>query len=891
MPSFDGIGKLQKAIMKTSKEIRQDFIRFFEDKGHTFVPSAPVVPQNDPTLLFTNAGMNQFKDVFLEIGTRPYKRAVNSQKCIRVSGKHNDLEEVGHDTYHHTFFEMLGNWSFGDYYKKEAIMWAWELFTEVWGLPKDKLWATVYEDDDEAEEIWKKFTEVPEAQVLRFGEKDNFWEMGDTGPCGPCSEIHIDLGPDFCDKSHLKNHTCQVNGNCGRYIELWNLVFIQYNRDESGNLHPLPAKHVDTGMGFERVVAVLQKVRSNYDSDLFMPIINRIEEISGLDYQSIPEEQKVVFRVISDHIRMLTFAITDGALPSNEGRGYVLRRILRRAARYARKLNMTEPFIYKLVPVVVKVMSAAFPEIGQREQHVMDVIQAEEENFNKTLDRGLDIFADIVERLKEKDEKLIPGKDAFRLYDTYGFPLDLTRIMAEELNMAVDEEGFDREMEKQRERARQSGKFTAQFDHIDNWNVLEHCPVASNFVGYDKFEVKTKICKFARKNGNYQIVLVETPFYAEGGGQVADQGDLILEDTNLSVVDVRKEGNDIVHICEGPEDLKIVHSEVLARVDKKLRLPTMYNHTSTHLLHQALRQVLGKHVQQAGSLVTPDRLRFDFTHFKKIEPEELREIERIVNEQIRRDTPLEIFYTSFDKARELGAMALFGEKYGEQVRVVSIKDFSIELCGGTHVRHTGQIGSFLILQEMSIASGVRRIEAVTGPRATEFSQKARDVLFDAEQLLNASADDLSEKIKKMQEQVREYEKQIQKIQADKSVHQIDQLVRDSEKIGEIIFVQQEFDDLNNDILKQIADKFREKTKKGVILLISESDNRLNFVCGVTDDLVKQGLKAGDLVKKVAAVTGGGGGGRPHLATAGGKDASKLPEAIALLRKILEDFNQ
>ncbi|MEJ2050215.1 MAG: alanine--tRNA ligase, partial [Calditrichota bacterium] len=655
--------------MKTSKEIRQDFIRFFEDKGHTFVPSASVIPQDDPTLLFTNAGMNQFKDVFLEIGTRPYKRAVNSQKCIRVSGKHNDLEEVGHDTYHHTFFEMLGNWSFGDYYKKEAIVWAWELLTGIWKLPKDKLWATVYNDDDEAGEIWKNLTEVPREQVLRFGEKDNFWEMGDTGPCGPCSEIHIDLGPDFCDKSKIKNHKCQVNGNCGRFIELWNLVFIQYNRDASGNLHPLPAKHVDTGMGFERVVAVLQKVPSNYDSDLFMPIINRIEEISGLKYHAIPEEQKVVFRVISDHIRMLTFAISDGALPSNEGRGYVLRRILRRAARYARKLNMTEPFIYELVPVVVKVMSDAFPEIRQREQHVMDVIQAEEDNFNKTLDRGLDIFADIIKQLKQKDEKLIPGKDAFRLYDTYGFPLDLTRIMAEELNMAVDEEGFDREMEKQRERARQSGKFAAQFDHIDNWNVLEHCPAASNFVGYDKFEVKTKICKFARKNGNYHIVLKETPFYPEGGGQVADQGELVLGDSRLAVVDVRREGNDIVHICEGPGNLKIVHPEVLAQINRNLRLPTMYNHTCTHLLHQALRQVLGKHVQQAGSLVTPDRLRFDVTHFKKIEPNELREIERIVNEQIRRDTPLDIFYTSFDKARELGAMALFGEKYGEQVRV------------------------------------------------------------------------------------------------------------------------------------------------------------------------------------------------------------------------------
>lgn len=876
--------------MKTAKEIRQEFIQFFKDKDHTYVPSSPVVPMDDPTLLFTNAGMNQFKDVFLGRGTRPYKRAVNTQKCIRVSGKHNDLEEVGHDTYHHTFFEMLGNWSFGDYYKKEAITWAWELFTKVWGLPEDKLWATVYQDDDEADHIWKKYTGIPSSQVLRFGEKDNFWEMGESGPCGPSSEVHIDLGPDFCDKTYLKNHKCRVNGDCGRFIELWNLVFIQYNRDESGQLHPLPAKHVDTGLGFERIVAVLQNVFSNYDTDLFKPIMNRIEEISGLKYDQIPENQKIAFRVVSDHVRMLTFSITDGALPSNEGRGYVLRRILRRAARYARKLEMTKPFIYRLIPTVVEVMSNAFPEIQQRQQHVMDVIQSEEENFNKTLDRGIEIFDNIVKQLKVEGKKLIPGVDAFRLYDTYGFPLDLTYVMAEEINMAVDEEGFDREMEKQRERARRAGKFTAQFNHVDNWNVLEHCPSSSNFVGYEKMETETHICKFALKNGTLQVVLVETPFYAESGGQVADQGKILLEDTELEVVDVQKEGNEIVHICRAPENLHIVHSKVQAKVNEKLRLPTMYNHTTTHLLHEALRRVLGNHVQQAGSLVTPDRLRFDFTHFKKIEPGELKEIELIVNDQIRRDTPLEIFYTNFDKARELGAMALFGEKYGETVRVVSIKDFSVELCGGTHVRHTGEIGSFLILQEMGIASGVRRIEAITGPKATEFSQKARNILLEISQILNVGVEEITKKIQKLNQQVRENEKQLQKVQINQTINQVDEIIHDAENIGSLIFSHKEFENININTLKQMADKFREKTKQGIILLVNKADKKLTFVCAVTDDLVQKGVKAGDLVKTIATITGGGGGGKPHLATAGGNDITKLPEAILELRKKIEGYN-
>ncbi|RMG68460.1 MAG: alanine--tRNA ligase, partial [Calditrichaeota bacterium] len=505
--------------MKTSKEVRQEFIDFFRKYDHQFVPSSPVVPQDDPTLLFTNAGMNQFKDVFLGIGTRPYKRAVNSQKCIRVSGKHNDLEEVGHDTYHHTFFEMLGNWSFGDYFKKEAIAWAWELLTEVWKLPKQRLWATVFEGDpednlapdEEAEQLWKQVTDIRPQQVLRFGKKDNFWEMGDTGPCGPCSEIHIDLGPERCDRADEPGHVCAVNGGCARFIELWNLVFIQYNREPSGKLTPLPARHVDTGMGFERILAVLQGVNSNYDTDLFQPILQHIGRITGLDYRSATPDQQVAFRVIADHIRMLTFAITDGAIPSNEGRGYVLRRILRRAARYARKLDQHEPFIYQLVPTVVDIMGEAFPEVREKQNYVMEVIKSEEESFNKTLDRGLEIFAAMVRKLKSRKQTVFPGEEAFRLYDTYGFPLDLTRILAQEEGLTVDEAGFEREMEKQRTRARQAAKFQAQYLSADDWHIVSPAERHSIFLGYERLEAETRIHKLARRDGRWYVVLVETP--------------------------------------------------------------------------------------------------------------------------------------------------------------------------------------------------------------------------------------------------------------------------------------------------------------------------------------------------------------------------------------------
>jgi alanyl-tRNA synthetase len=877
--------------MKSSNSIRREFIQFFENKNHTFVKSSPVIPHEDPTLLFTNAGMNQFKDVFLGQGKRRYKRAVNSQKCIRVSGKHNDLEEVGHDTYHHTFFEMLGNWSFGDYYKKEAIKWAWQLFTDIWKLPSKKLWSTVYIDDEEAESHWKNYTNIDPSHVLRFDEKDNFWEMGATGPCGPSSEIHIDLGPEYCDKKHIKNHKCEVNGGCRRFIELWNLVFIQYNRDETGNLRNLPERHVDTGMGFERIVAVLQDKASNYDTDIFKPLIEEVERFTNLKYDRAQQEEKIAFRVLADHIRMLTFAIGDGAIPSNEGRGYVLRRILRRAARYARKLGMHHPFIYKLTPVVVEIMGESYPEVKERIKHIMEVIKSEEISFNKTLDRGIEIFEGISEKVKSRGERLIPGKEAFRLYDTYGFPLDLTKNMAEEQNLVIDEEEFDREMENQRERARKAGKFSTEFDHVDNWNVLKHCMNSSNFVGYDKLETESSICKFAKKNGQYQFILTETPFYAESGGQIADKGKIILEENELEVIDVQKDGEDIIHICTGPEDLNIVHSKVLVKVNEKLRHTTMYNHTSTHLLHEALRRTVGDHVQQAGSLVTPDRFRFDFTHFKTLDKKVLEEIEGIVNEQIRQDKEVHIYYTSFEEAKKGGAIALFGEKYSEQVRVVEIENFSKELCGGTHVKHTGQIGSFVILQETGIASGVRRIEAITGPKALEYTQKARHILSELTQILNCTIEELPEKINSMTEQIKVFEKRFREIQSEDIVGKIDSIINNAEKINDTYLAVRDFKGVDIDLLKNLADIFRKKVKSGVILLINQSGQKFNFVCSVTDELIEQGFHAGDLVNEIAKMAGGGGGGRPHIATAGAKNIDKVEDGISLLRDKLRTIKK
>jgi len=869
----------------TSKQIRESFIKFFEKYRHKFVPSSPVVPYDDPTLLFTNAGMNQFKNIFLGLEKRDYTRAVNSQKCIRVSGKHNDLEEVGKDTYHHTFFEMLGNWSFGDYYKKEAIKWAWELLTEVWHLPKDKLWATVFRDDDEAEKLWKSETDIPGSQVLRFDEKDNFWEMGEIGPCGPCSEIHIDLGPQACDKKHIKGHVCQVNGGCARFIELWNLVFIQYNREHDRSLVELPSKHVDTGMGFERIVAVLQGVGSNYETDLFRPIIDHIVEISGKKYRQ--DADGTPHRVIADHVRALTFAIADGALPSNEGRGYVLRRILRRAARFARKLDLHRPMIYKLVPTVVDVMGNAFPEIKEKHQYIATIIKSEEERFNITLDRGIELFEKMATELKAKKITQIPGSEAFRLYDTFGFPLDLTRLMAEEENMTVDEKGFNEEMKKQRERSRAAGKFDYDLDiDFDEWEKVS--PGAdSKFLGYETLEAEATIRLLKRKGDFIYLILDQTPFYGEAGGQVGDQGEIQLDQFVLNVENTIRYLDRIVHVAKGYLPDPLPKANVIAKVKRDQRMSTARNHTATHLLQAALRQVLGKHVQQSGSLVTPFRLRFDLTHFERISPAQLKKIEQIVNQKIRENLPVQVIHTSFDEAKKLGAMALFGEKYGDRVRMIKINDFSLELCGGTHVSATGELGMFRIVSESSVAAGIRRIEAVTGEEAYRLSWQDRELIDSLVESLHTPAAELKEKVLSLIEHNKSLEKELQHVRQQTSFQEVDQWIKNAKMLDHFHLVVAPVKSNSVDELKQIGDVLRERLKTGVGVLGMILDNKINFLCVVTDDLVKQKrLKAGEIVKEVAAIAGGSGGGRPHMALAGARELDKFDQALAETEKII-----
>jgi len=855
-----------------SSEIRKSFIEFFQKKDHKFIRSAPVVPIGDPTLLFTNAGMNQFKPIFLDESKPEHVRAVNSQKCIRVSGKHNDLEEVGIDTFHHTFFEMLGNWSFGDYYKKDAIKWAWELLTDVWGLDKKRLWVTVYKEDQEAYDLWLSQTDIEEDRVLWFGKKENFWEMGETGPCGPCSEIHYYIG------ENISNQSSEGVNIDDQYWELWNLVFIQNERLADGSLVQLSQSHVDTGAGLERITSVLQNKTSNYETDLFQPVIKELESKSKIKYVDNP----VPFQVIADHIRMLCFSIADGALPSNEGRGYVLRRILRRASRFGRVLKLEEPFLHKLVPALCELMSEAYPELTEKSTHIKLVIGTEETLFNQTLGRGINHLEKLIDKLDSGST--ISGEDAFKLYDTYGFPIDLTQLIARENDIKVDEDGFDSEMSKQKKKARQSGKFKLKDKNI-NWVTLSS-EKDSEFVGYEYLKTSSRVLKYAEIENGFIIVLDKTPFYAESGGQVGDRGSISFDGVDLTVIDVQKQSEMIVHLCKGEVFNWNKANNVKCLVDEDHRNNVKRNHTATHLLHAALKSVLGDQVQQAGSLVHPNYLRFDLTYFEKISKEQIREIEKIVNSQILLNSTLNVSIKAYDEAIKNGVVALFGEKYGDQVRVVSTGKFSNELCGGTHVNSTGDIGLLKIIEESSLASGVRRIVAVTGSAALELFQNKSDLIFDIQRKLNCNEDELSNRINSLYEDKKSLEKKLKQLnQSDDS--EILLWIKDSIEVGDHTFVMKYLSIEDSDELKRLGDRLIVKIKSGIGVLFNDGNDKPSAVIVVSDNLVKEKINAGELAKQIGSFMGGGGGGKPHLATAGGRDSSAIKEAMEKTKELIK----
>ena len=890
--------------MLTSNQIRQSFIDFFVQNGHEFVPSSSVVPIDDPTLLFTNAGMNQFKDIFLGTKTPANNRAVNSQKCIRVSGKHNDLEEVGKDTYHHTFFEMLGNWSFGDYFKKDAITWAWQLFTEIWKIEPEKLWATVFGGDatdgvvpdTDAEKIWIENTAIQREKVLRFGKKDNFWEMGEVGPCGPCSEIHMDLGAERCDKKNTPGHKCMVNGSCGRFIELWNLVFIQYNRHETGNLTELPNKHVDTGAGFERIVAVLQNKNSNYDTDLFEPIMNHIGNLADKKYTAqLENETDNAFRVISDHVRTLVFSIADGALPSNESRGYVLRRILRRAIRFGLLLDMHEPFIYKLVPTVVENMGQTYPEIAERAEHIESVIQAEETAFGKTLERGIEIFEADIAELKQKKLDKLPGEKVFRLYDTYGFPADLTELMAQEQNVKVDIEQFDELMAQQRQRARASQKtVTYQADAL-----AENLPETDDTAKHHKHSLTGRLLGYT-KDENYitdgtvpadtevGLILDRTCAYAEAGGQVGDFGTIKYGETTFNFGDTKHIGPAVVHFGTTNSDKLTVGDECKIQIDPA-REDTKRNHTATHLLQWALRETLGTGVHQQGSLVCADYLRFDFTCLKALDRRQIQQVEKLVRDKIYNEEPVTFKIMDIEEARKIGAMALFSEKYGQDVRVLAIgtgdpdeleEAFSREFCGGTHVNNTANIWDFKIMREESVATGVRRITAMTG-RTLKESLYQKDAQIESLcSILKTTAEQVNGKVEALLEENKKLKKQLKKNAVGDLKTAAEGLLNEAEKIGDAKIIAGELPDAPIEAIREQIDRLRKKEPVSVIVIATTTeDQKVLLFAAVTDDLVKKGVKAGDIVKQIAPIVGGRGGGRPQMAQAGGKNPEKIQQAI------------
>ena len=836
-----------------SKEIRQSFIKFFEDKEHHHVESAPVLPHGDKSLLFTNAGMNQFKSIFLGSEDPKHLRVVNSQKCIRVSGKHNDLEEVGRDGFHHTFFEMLGNWSFGDYYKKEAIQWSWELFTDVWKLDKDRLWVTVFEEDDEAYNLWATETDIDKNRIVKSDAKDNFWEMAETGPCGPCSEIHYYVGDkvDNQDASHV-NHSSD-------YWELWNLVFIQNNRLKDGTLEDLPKKHVDTGAGLERICSVLQGKNSNYKTDLFSETISALEKISKTKYT----DNEVTYNVICDHIRMLSFAITDGVLPSNEGRGYVVRRVLRRASKFVMNLDIKEPILYKLVQSVVSTMSDSYPELKAKQEHVEQTILNEEESFLLTLERGVIQF----EKIIKNSSKIIDGADAFKLYDTYGFPLDLTELMAEEKGMKVDKKGFDEAMQKQKDLAKSSQKFT--FDRSNVKWILENDGSHSEFIGYDSEESQSKIMKWANEDDQIFVVLDKTPFYAESGGQVGDSGSIQNKDFSLNVLDTQKSGDSIIHICDLQKGALSEDMNVDCKIDASRREDIKSNHSATHLLHQALKDILGSHISQAGSLVGPNYLRFDFTHPNKLAKNDMEAIDLLVNDKIAENIPVTTEIKTLEEAKKEGATALFGEKYGEKVRVLTMGSFSKELCGGTHVSSTGKISKFMITQDKAIAAGVRRVHAITGQYVDSYLQDEMDA---------------TTRLKEASEK-KELEK---KSQSDLlNAIDIDTIIENQQQLDNIPFINEEVVLESADGLKKLNKKLNKKFKSGIAVFSTDISGNRAISVSISKDLIEKSLSAGNLAKSIAEKLGGGGGGKDDFAMAGTSSGFSLDEIKSVINETIK----
>jgi alanyl-tRNA synthetase len=873
-------------MSKSTAEIRQAFLDFFQSKGHQVVSSSSLVPNNDPTLLFTNAGMNQFKDVFLGLDKRAYSRATTSQRCVRAGGKHNDLENVGYTARHHTFFEMLGNFSFGDYFKHDAIQYAWELLTgENWfALPKEKLWVTVYETDDEAYDIWLKGVGIPQERIIRIGDNkgsayasDNFWQMGDTGPCGPCTEIFYDHG------DHIWGGppgSPEEDGD--RYIEIWNIVFMQFNRQSDGTMQPLPKPSVDTGMGLERIAAVLQHVNSNYEIDLFKKLIGSVANVTGatdLDNKSL--------RVIADHIRSCAFLISDGVIPSNENRGYVLRRIIRRAIRHGNMLGAKETFFYKLVAPLIEVMGPAADELQRQQALVEQVLKTEEEQFARTLERGLALLDDVLADLKGDT---LDGETAFRLYDTYGFPLDLTADVCRERNLKVDEEGFNQAMEQQRRRARESSGFGADY------NSLIRVDGSTQFLGYDQLDLQAKVVALYRDGQpvdsinageNAVVVLDETPFYAESGGQVGDKGQLRTPTAQFDVIDTQKYGQAIGHQGVLSQGTLQVNDGVDARVDVARRNRIRLNHSATHLLHAALRQVLGDHVAQKGSLVNDKYLRFDFSHFEAMKPAEIRAVEDIVNAQIRRNLPVETNVMALEEAKAAGAMALFGEKYEDNVRVLRMGDFSTELCGGTHASRTGDIGLFRIQSESGTAAGIRRIEAVTGEGAIATLHQETDLLQSISHLVKGDANSVSDKIRGLLERSRQLEKELQQLKDQQAAQESASLSSRAQQVKGTSLLVSQLDNVEPKMLRTMVDDLKNQLGSAIIVLATTAEGKVSLIAGVTKDLTDR-VKAGELIGYIAQQVGGKGGGRPDMAQAGGSDAAALPGALESVTAWVED---